>query len=270
MVAEVSLRVRVEFSSMSIKTWRRQRLLRRHSLPDGLWQQTLAETAALQGLNAVESERLRALTLLFLHEKRFEPQEGLELDLGARLLIGAQACLPVLNLDLDYYRGWSTLIVYPDSFWVLHEIVDEAGILHSWREPRSGEAWPEGPVVLSWADILANGAGFNVVIHELAHKLDMLNGDADGFPRLHRDMSQKLWTNSFSRAYRDLTEQVEAGLEPVFDPYAAENPGEFFAVISEAFFELPQLLRGEYPHVYTQLKAFYRQDPAARTMLLGR
>jgi len=256
-------------NKLSFKQWRRQRLLRRYSLPDELWHRTLAEATLFQGLDAVSSERLRALTLLFLHEKQFEPQEGLELDLSARILIGAHACLPILNLGLDYYRGWSSIIIYPDSFWVLHELVDAAGVMHSWREPRSGEAWPEGPVVLSWADILAGGGGFNVVIHELAHKLDMLNGDADGFPLLHRDMSRKLWTSGFSRAYQDLVEQVEAGLDTVFDPYAVENPGEFFAVMSEAFFELPQLLRGQYPQVYAQLKAFYRQDPAARATLLN-
>ena len=253
---------------LGLKEWRRQRILRRFEIPDGLWRHTLAELPVLQGLNADEQARLKTLSALFQHQKQFIVQEGLELDPGARLLISAQACLPILNLGLEYYRGWSSLIIYPDSFWVLHEQADAAGVVHNWREPRSGEAWPEGPVVLSWADVLAGGEGFNVIIHELAHKLDMLNGDADGFPPMHKDMPRKLWTSAFNRAYQDFIEQVEAGLDTIFDPYAAESPGEFFAVMSEAFFELPQLLRGHYPQVYMQLRAFYRQDPAGRLGLV--
>ena len=252
---------------LGLKEWRRQRVLKRYELPDEIWQWALAESALFRGLDSVSCEQLRTLTVLFLHEKQFMAQDGLELDLSARTMISAQACLPILNLGLDYYRGWSSLVIYPSSFWVRHEIADAAGVVHSWREPRAGEAWPEGPVVLSWADILASGGGFNVTIHELAHKLDMLNGAADGFPPLHSDMSRKLWTSAFSRAYQDFVEQVEAELETVFDAYAAENPGEFFAVMSEAFFELPQVLRGQYPQVYAQLKAFYRQDPAGRIAL---
>ena len=255
---------------LSLKEWRRQRILKRSELPDEMWSRTLAESALFRGLDKAACEQLRKLIILFLHEKQFITQQGLELDLSARIMISAQACLPILNLGLDYYRGWSSLIIYPDSFWVLHEMADAAGVVHSWREPRSGEAWPVGPVVLSWADILASGEGFNVVIHELAHKLDMLNGDADGFPPLHADMSRKLWTAAFSRAYQDFVEQTDAGLEMVFDPYAAESPAEFFAVMSEAFFELPQLVRGQYPQVYAQLKAFYRQNPAEQASLNGR
>ena len=253
---------------LGLKEWRRQRILRRFEIADSLWRHTLAELSVLQGLSGDERIRLKELTALFLHEKQFIGQEGLELDPGARVLIAAQACLPILNLGLEYYRGWSSLVIYPDSFWVLHEQADAAGVVHNWREPRSGEAWPEGPVVLSWADVLTRGEGFNVIIHELAHKFDMLNGEADGFPPLHKDMPRKLWTSAFSRAFQDFTEQVEAELDTVFDPYAAESPGEFFAVMSEAFFELPQLLRGHYPQVYAQLRAFYRQDPAGRLALV--
>jgi hypothetical protein len=106
--------------------------------------------------------------------------------------------------------------------------------------------------------------GVNVVIHEFAHKLDMLNGDANGFPPLHAGMDRKTWAAVFSAAYADFCRRVDADEDVAIDPYAAESPGEFFAVVSEAFFDLPQAVLDAYPQVYAQLRNFYRQDPAAR------
>jgi len=104
----------------------------------------------------------------------------------------------------------------------------------------------------------------NVVVHEFAHKLDMLNGGANGYPPLHRGMDRRSWSEAFGAAYRDLCARVDAGEDTVIDPYASESPGEFFAVLSEAFFELPDVVEAEYPRVYAQLAQFYRQDPLAR------
>jgi hypothetical protein len=106
--------------------------------------------------------------------------------------------------------------------------------------------------------------GYNVVIHELAHKLDMRNGDANGHPPLHAGMSDAAWARDLSGDYGDLSRRVRRGEETPIDPYGAESAGEFFAVCSEAFFELPHLLRDEYPATYAQLVAFYRQDPTSR------
>ena len=144
--------------------------------------------------------------------------------------------------------------------------MDEDGVAHHVREPMSGESWLTGPVILSWADTeqADTGSGYNVVIHEFAHKLDMLNGDANGFPPLHADMSRAAWSGAFEAAYADFCERVDRRRHSRIDAYAAENPAEFFAVLSEAFFEIPVAVRGEYPEVYRQLAAFYRQDPAAR------
>jgi Mlc titration factor MtfA (ptsG expression regulator) len=182
------------------------------------------------------------------------------------LVIAAQACLLVLNLDLDYYGDWVEVIVYPDEFIVDHEYTDEDGIVHHVRAPLSGEAWEQGPVVLSWQDAEAadGGDGYNVVMHEFAHKIDMLNGAADGFPPLHADMDRERWTQIFSTAYADFEQQVERDEDTLIDPYAAEDPAEFFAVLSEMFFERPDALQEVYPMVYAQLAAFYRQDPYAR------
>jgi Mlc titration factor MtfA (ptsG expression regulator) len=189
---------------------------------------------------------------------------GLQLDMAMQLMIATQACILILNLDIDYYRGWVEVIVYPDEFVPTIEYADETGVVHVDREPRAGEAWLHGPVILSWADVAPAADGVNVVIHEFAHKLDMLNGDANGFPPLHTGMSRQAWSAAFAAAYDDFCRRVDANEEPVIDPYAAESPAEFFAVMSEAFFETPHAVWAEYPGIYAQLKLFYRQDPAAR------
>jgi len=144
--------------------------------------------------------------------------------------------------------------------------VDEDGIAHHVQEPMSGESWLGGPVILSWADAELRGdePGYNVVIHEFAHKLDMLNGDANGFPPLHADMDRGEWSRAFSAAFEHFRGRVERGEPTEIDSYAAETPAEFFAVLSEAFFETPGAVLSEYGAVYHQLAAFYRQDPAAR------
>jgi len=139
-------------------------------------------------------------------------------------------------------------------------------LIHSRREILSGEAWERGPVVLSWADVAASGTcdGYNAVIHEMAHKLDALNGMANGLPPLHKGMSVTSWAKTFSSAYEGFCQRVDGNEETLIDPYAAEAPEEFFAVMSEHFFETPDLLKREYSEVYAQLKEFYRQDPAER------
>ncbi len=181
-----------------------------------------------------------------------------------RLMIAAQACILVLNLDIDFFRGWVEVIVYPDEFVPTIEYTDDDGIVHVEREARAGEAWLQGPVILSWADVAPATEGVNVVIHEFAHKLDMLNGDANGFPPLHAGMDRRAWAAAFSAAYADFCRRVDADEDVAIDPYAAESPGEFFAVVSEVFFDLPQAVLYAYPQVYAQLRDFYRQDPAAR------
>lgn len=248
----------------AIKRWRRSRIIARSPLDPGLWRQTLDRLVFLRGLTDAERERLHQTVILFLHQKSIHGAGGLELDAGMRLLIAVQACILILNLDVEYYGGWVEIIVYPDEFVPRHEYADEAGVVHTEREPHAGEAWLQGPVILSWADVAPTADGVNVVIHEFAHKLDMLNGDANGYPPLHAGMSREAWSLAFSAAYADFCRRVDHGDEVAIDPYAAESPGEFFAVLSEVFFEMPDAVASSYPQVYEQLKLFYRQDPAAR------
>ena len=251
----------------AFKDWRRERIVGRVRIDERLWRSALERFEFLHALDPAERARLKRTVALFLHDKSIAGAAGLELSEAMRLRIAVQACILILNLDIDYYAGWNEIILYPDEFVPQHEYADEDGIVHVVREPHAGEAWLRGPVILSWADVAEDYGddGVNVVIHEFAHKLDMLNGDANGFPPLHREMNRAAWAKVFSTAYQDFCARVDADEDTEIDPYAAESPGEFFAVMSEAFFQIPAVVRLVYPEVYAQLAQFYRQDPLARS-----
>jgi len=255
----------------SLRDWKRRRILRQAQFDEPHWRRSVQHLEFVRTLPPADLVRLRDLVILFLSEKQFAAAAGLTLTEEMRWSIATQACILILNLDLDFYSGWSGIIVYPEQFVPRHTHVDEAGVVHQGDEPYSGEAWLGGPVVLSWADVADIGYldGVNVVIHEFAHKLDMLNGDANGYPPLHRDMHRAAWAATMTAAYRDFCARVDAREDTIIDPYAAESPGEFFAVMSEAFFELPDVLQDEYPAVYAQFRSFYRQDPVARLPALA-
>jgi Mlc titration factor MtfA (ptsG expression regulator) len=246
--------------------WRRARILARATLNAQLWESTIRRFPFAARLNQAERERLRERVILFLAEKSIHGAAGFVVTEEIRVLIAVQACMLILNLDLDYYRGWVEIIVYPDEFTPEIEYTDDAGVVHVSREPMAGESWLGGPVILSAADVdpASMEEGVNVVIHEFAHKLDMLNGEANGFPPLHAGMDRRAWKEAFTTAYANFCERLEGCDDSAIDPYAAEHPAEFFAVLSETFFQTPSAVQSEYPVVYAQLVQFYRQDPAAR------
>ena len=237
-------------------------------LPDALWDETLAGLPFLARLNNEEKSRLRALTEAFLAEKEFTTAGGLELTDALCVSIATQACLPILNLGLENYRDWVGIVVYPDEFVIPRVIEDDFGIVHEFDDVASGEAWDGGPVLISWRDAQMAGDGYNVVIHEFAHKLDMLNGEANGIPPLPTGLSREVWEETLLATYDDFCARVDAAEErdeeTELDPYAAESPGEFFAVMSETFFETPDILHDNYPALYAQFCRFYRQDPACK------
>jgi MtfA peptidase len=237
----------------------------------------------MRGLDGAEQSRLRALSEEFIRKKHFAGTHGLDVTEAMQLDIAAQAAILVLELGLEWYDGWNDVIVYPAQFAPEREVMDEAGVVHLTNDPMAGEAWLGGPVILSYEDVAMSSdeeqrvAGYNVVIHEFAHKLDMRNGEPNGFPPLPAGMDPREWKRAFGTAYEDFCARVDAAealpddddiddaLDALpMDPYAAESAAEFFAVVSEAFFETPELLQPAYPQVYGQLKVFYRQDPAAR------
>jgi MtfA peptidase len=246
-----------------------------------LWAATTRHYAFMRGLSPEENRRLRLIASDFLARKNILGATGLTITDKMKIEIAAQASILVLELGVKAYDDWSDIIVYPSQFMPEREVTDELGIVHTTQNTLAGEAWQGGPVVLSFEDVTRTGtaaaiAGFNVVIHEFAHKLDMQNGNANGFPPLHKGMSEVSWQQSFKAAYLQFCQAVDhaeahavndggAALDALaIDAYASENPAEFFAVISEAFFELPNVVSESFPDVYAQLKLFYRQDPLRR------
>ncbi len=250
----------------NLKRWYRSTVLRNTRIPFQLWQQSISGLSLLNRLSTQQLTRLRKLTGLFLHEKKFTAAAGMDLSEKMIVQIAAQACLLILNRNFSDFDGWHEVIVYPDAFIVDYEHVDDAGVLHSSERALGGEAWGKGPVILSWADADphrqdARHTGSNVVLHEFAHKLDMLNGVANGMPVLNKDMKREDWTRIFSRAYDRLLRELEHGHHVSIDPYAAHSPAEFFAVVSEYFFMAPEYLQDHYPGIYREMSLYYRQNP---------
>lgn len=220
----------------------------------------------LSALDASRNEQLRGLAARFLHEKTITPIGALALDPADRTLLAAACCLPLLEVGATGLRGWSQLIVYPDAFRVNRTHVDAAGVLHEWEDELIGEAWDSGPLILSWADVLADcedpRAGFCVAVHEMAHKLDVLDGALDGTPELPGPW-RRGWARDFQAAFDGFAAQVDRGRETAIDPYAADSPEEFFAVASEYHFSDPELLREAMPKVAAHLARFYGPSPFA-------
>ena len=233
--------------------------------PEELWQSTLAALPFLARLNDDERLRLRLLAEQFLAQKEFTSAGGLVLTDAMCASIAVQGCLPVLNLGLECYRDWVGVVVYPDEFVIPRSVEDEFGVVHEYDDIASGEAWEGGPLLISWQDAQMAGEGYNVVIHEFAHKLDMRNGEADGIPALHSGLSEKEWISVFDTALENFCQRLDAGEETRIDPYASESPAEFFAVICEVFFETPLTLAEEYPALYTLFCRYFRQDPLTRS-----
>ena len=241
--------------------------LSHYPIPHETWGTLMREADIFSGLSAVEKAHLRELTTLFLHRKALSGVRGLTVSSEMAVVMAAQACLLILKLGLGYYDGWVEVVIYPGAFRVARDSADATGLVSHQEQALSGESWSRGPVILSWDDVAAELAvsrpGHNVVVHEFAHKLDMLNGSANGMPPLHPDMEQQQWTDIFSGAFNHLQQQL-AHHHPGINSYGATAPAEFFAVTSEYFFTDPQLLHYQYPAVYGQLALFYRQDPAIR------
>ena len=254
----------------SLRAARRRRILDRFPIPAALWDWALSQHPIFRWLDDADAVRLRELATVFLAEKRFDPVGGAVVDDETRVSIAAQGCLPILGLDMDWYSGWSTIIVTPREYKARRRDVDEWGVVHESDDELAGEVFDLGPVVLSREDVEASGwgDGYNVVIHEMAHKLDYRDGSFDGCPPLHDGMEAEAWRSAFSCAYSDLQAAQERPASPRsgrrrrgMDPYAASSPDEFFAVACEYFYEKPAFLRSLYPAVYGQLALFFRRDP---------
>ncbi len=236
---------------------------RRAEISEGSWRKAIAHCPYAQALAVAERTRLRALATRFMATKSFEGVSGFEPTADDCAVIAIKACVPILHLDLSYYRGWRDIVIYPGDFRVHDKYVDDAGVVHHDARELCGQSLSHGPMVLSWDAVVADrdAPDRDVVIHECAHKLDVLNGAPNGFPPLHGDMSSERWAQRFGDAFRQFSAAVEADAETRLDPYGATDPAEFFAVTSETFFSEPVIIQEELPDVYAELAAFYRQDP---------
>ncbi|RPH66373.1 MAG: zinc-dependent peptidase [Burkholderiales bacterium] len=248
------------------------------------WRRIGADLPFLRHLDATQRDLLKGQCERFLASKQFSGAAGFEVDDDVRVGIAIQACLPALHLGLADYRDFVEIVVYPDRFVAPRRQVDEAGVVHEYDDELAGEAMEGGPVVLSWpdADPAAGQVGFNVVIHEFAHKLDMLDGAADGAPPLPGALRGR-WVRTMTEAYEDFCARLDAveaaiprhvdpespaadawfGRLPL-DPYAATDPGEFFAVAAETFFTDPATLERAYPALYALFRDYFGQDPLTR------
>ena len=183
-----------------------------------------------------------------------------------RVRIALHASIPVLNLGLEYYADWISIVIYPGDFRVHEERMDDYGVVHPEIMDLCGQSLSQGPIVLSWEAIREEEvapADHDLVIHECAHKLDLLNGNANGFPPLHSGMNARAWARDFHAAYRRLCTALDSRGSYRLDPYAAQDPAEFFAVLSETFFTMPRFIHEDFPAVYEHLQDFYRQDPCS-------
>jgi hypothetical protein len=236
-------------------------------VPDD-WLQIIEQNVHFYHYLPPEKQReLLGLVQLFLAEKRFEGCGGLEITDEIRLTIAAQACILLLNLDVDFYPKLRSILVYPYAFVAPAVSRHPEGTVSEGPQPRLGESWSQGNVVLSWEDVLRGttnfGDGRNVVIHEFAHQLDSESGACNGAPLMPRSSMYKDWSRVLGREYEALVESVEQGRATVIDKYAATSPAEFFAVVTEFFFENPLELESFHQELYEQLKTYYGQDPAS-------
>jgi Mlc titration factor MtfA (ptsG expression regulator) len=250
----------------------------RRPIPEALWQQILTCCPFLTALSIAELARLRELSTLFLEDKEFHGAQGLLITDAMAVTIAVQACLPVLHFGpgaqpLRWYDDFVGIVVHPDEVLAQREVVDEDGVVHEYEEPLAGEAMPDGPVMLSWQDVTAASSttGYNVVIHEFVHKLDLRDGQADGCPPLRagfmgcssaRD-ARTHWLATLQAAYDGFREAVikaeRFGTQPTWlDPYGAEAIDEFFAVASEAYFVNRERFAREFATLLPPFDAFFR------------
>lgn len=258
----------------------------RRPIPDALWEETLAGWPFLRALDAADRGRLCDLSAHFLDRKEFHGAHGLEVTDRMAVAVAAQACLPLLHLGpcpavLRWYDDFVGIVLHADKVVAPREIVDDAGVVHRYEEPLIGEAMADGPVMLSWRDVVLGAgawpAGANVVVHEFAHKIDMQDGEADGCPPLPRGFlgtadhrrARAAWFATLEPAYESFRERVIiadrfGGERPWLDDYGATSLSEFFAVACESYFVQPARFAAEFPALRRLFDAFFLQfNPAA-------
>lgn len=217
-------------------------------------------------LPAEQQEDLQALIQVFLDEKPFEGCAGLKITDEIRLTISGFACILLLGGQNDLYPKLRTILVYPHGYLAPHYGPQPDGTVSEGVQPRIGESWSFGNIVLSWSDIVRDAAnpqrGRNIVFHEFAHQLDSESGSTQGTPVLPANAKYADWARILTLEYEALINSIEQGRKSLLDEYGATSPAEFFAVVTECFFLKPFELKSEHPKLYAQMKLYYRQNPA--------
>jgi len=220
-----------------------------------------------------DREELEGHVQVFLAEKRFEGCGGLAITDEVRVTIAAQACVLLLHRQADYYPQLVSILVYPTAYLVHGGRRTPEGLVAEGPQARLGESWARDVVVLAWDHVLAGAGdihdGHNVVLHEFAHQLDQENGAGAGAPALPRRSMYVAWARVLGHDFEQLVRDVEHHHRTLIDRYGATSPAEFFAVVTETFFEKPRQLRSRHPELYALLKEFYRQDPAELRLVTG-
>ena len=252
------------FRDPLIKNWRRSRV-RAQPFPHE-WREHIRRRVPYFNLLPADLQlQLKKLIQVFLAEKPFIGCNGLDVTEEMRVTIAAQACLLLLNRRTDYFPGLREILVYPGRFIVDREASGTAGLVTRERRILSGESWSTGQVILSWDDVLEGAArpddGNNVVVHEFAHQLDQETGSANGAPFLVGQSRRARWKEVLSREYAALQMRVGEEKVPLINDYAVTSPAEFFAVVSEVFFECPRDLAREHPSLYAEFSGYYRVNP---------
>jgi Mlc titration factor MtfA (ptsG expression regulator) len=212
-------------------------------------------------------DELQGLIRYFVHEKDFEGCGGLEITDEIRLTIAAQACILLLGRKTEIYPTLRSILVYPHEYVAQISHRQPDGTVVEGTQARLGESWSRGNVVLSWDNVLRGASdihdGHNIVFHEFAHQLDNESGAAEGAPELPKRSMYIAWARVLGREYKVLIKNIEHHRPTLLDPYAAKNPAEFFAVVTEYFFEKPVELKRWHPKLYEELQIFYKQNPAS-------
>jgi MtfA peptidase len=250
---------------------RRRARLRARAVPPA-WRAILERNLPVfSRLSQVDRTELLGHTQIFLAEKHFEGAGGLELTDEIRVTIAGQACLLLLHRETDYYPELISIIVYPSGYTAHEDRPIGGGIWEEGGEDRLGHTAKHlGALVLAW-DAVRHGAseptdGENLVLHEFAHQLDFENQVSDGTPSLDTRGDYLAWARVMSAEFNALRNASDAGLPTLLDQYGSTNPAEFFAVITEAFFERPRALKKKHPALFAQLQRFYKQDPTTYSM----
>ena len=242
---------------------RKRRRLRERPFPD-TWRRVLQATSLYRRIPPHDQAKLLGHAQVLLAEKRFEGAGGLTVDDAMKVLVAGHAAVLLLHRPPTCFPKLFSIVIYPQTYAVEEAVVDEARFVEEIDELRAGESWTRGAVVLSWSDVEADleGAVRNVVLHEFAHQLDAEDGATNGAPILADQELRQRWARELTVAFDQLVAAVDSGHRPFIDAYGAQDPADFFAVATEAFFLHPVQLRQGRPSHHAILRDFYRQDPA--------